>query len=116
MLDETVLSRAMIHRPRKRHRSLQSRTSQLCSATPEYCLANHTIGGSRASSCLLFEYSCLPGWQNAERNIRATSSTSTLCSLYWDTARGRTAQVTSSSFLSEYSCSIFLTVSSAGRA
>jgi hypothetical protein len=35
------------------------------------------------------------------------SSTSTVRSLYWDKARGRTAQVASSSFLNEYSCSNF---------
>src|SRR6516225_2785183 len=44
-----------------------------------------------------------------------SSSTSTLCSLYKDKMMGRTAHVGSSSFLNEYSCSIFLRVSSAGR-
>src|SRR5216683_5529812 len=44
-----------------------------------------------------------------------SSSTSTVRSLCRDNARGRTAHVASSSLLSEYSCSIFLTVSGAGR-
>src|ERR1700740_3547009 len=44
-----------------------------------------------------------------------SSSTSTVRSLCQDKARGRIAHAASMSLLNEYSCSIFLTVSGAGR-
>src|SRR5215813_3349562 len=43
------------------------------------------------------------------------SSTGTLCSLYGEKASGITAHVASSSARNEYSCSIFLRLSSSGR-
>src|SRR3981081_3726721 len=43
------------------------------------------------------------------------SSTSVICPLSWERARGRTAHDRSSSALNEYSCSILLRLSGAGR-
>src|SRR6266404_3066468 len=68
---EAILWKTRIHLPRKHHLSLESRTSQLRSATHVYCPAIHRIERVRASFYRSTGYSSLSGLHNASRSIQA---------------------------------------------
>jgi hypothetical protein len=82
-------------------------SSSLCS--PPSAVARPT---AKRKNCVV---SRGPGRRRSRVSPPGSSSTRVVCRCCWERARGRTAQAGSNSSFSEYSCSIFLRLSSAGR-
>src|SRR6202051_5050654 len=65
--------KATSHQLKMHHRNSESRTSQLRSATHEYCLASRRLATVPVSSCRSIGYSCPPDSASAARNTRLAS-------------------------------------------